>query len=110
LGRILFWLNLQTLRWVQNGVMCSVTATLCGNIWDVATDSHYAWLKCHIATCWDINLPCFRHQRSFVEVEVNLRPTVSRPVRLGIGPPFETLDQILSCSSFFCWQLLDYSS
>jgi hypothetical protein len=38
-----------------------------------------------------------------VEVEVNLRPTVSRPVRLGIGPPFVTLDQILSCSSFFCW-------
>jgi hypothetical protein len=37
-----------------------------------------------------------------VEVEVNLRPTVSRPVRLGIGPPFVTLDQILSCSSFFC--------
>jgi hypothetical protein len=30
-----------------------------------------------------------------------LRPTVSRPVRLGIGPPFGTLDQILSCSSFF---------
>jgi hypothetical protein len=37
-----------------------------------------------------------------VEVEVNLRPTVSRPVRLGIGPPFGALDQILSCSSFFC--------
>jgi hypothetical protein len=37
-----------------------------------------------------------------VEVEVNLRPTVSRPVRLGIGPPYGTLDQILSCSSFFC--------
>jgi hypothetical protein len=35
------------------------------------------------------------------EVEVNLRPTVSRPVRLGIGPPYGTLDQILSCSSFF---------
>jgi hypothetical protein len=31
-----------------------------------------------------------------------LRPTDSRPVRLGIGPPFGTLDQILSCSSFFC--------
>jgi hypothetical protein len=37
-----------------------------------------------------------------IEVEVNLRPTVSRPVRLGIGPPYGTLDQILSCSSFFC--------
>jgi hypothetical protein len=31
-----------------------------------------------------------------------LRPTDSRPVRLRIGPPFRTLDQILSCSSFFC--------
>jgi hypothetical protein len=30
-----------------------------------------------------------------------LRPTVSRPVRLGIGHPFGTLGQILSCSSFF---------
>jgi hypothetical protein len=35
-----------------------------------------------------------------VELEFFLRPTVSRPVRLGIGPPFGTLDQILSCSSF----------
>jgi hypothetical protein len=38
-----------------------------------------------------------------------LRPTVSRPVRLGIGPPFGTLDQILSCSPFFVWQLLYFS-
>jgi hypothetical protein len=29
---------------------------------------------------------------SEVEVEVNLRPTISRPVRLGIGPPYGTLD------------------
>jgi hypothetical protein len=39
-----------------------------------------------------------------LELEFVLRPTVSRPVRLGIGPPFGTLDQILSCSSFV-WQL-----
>jgi hypothetical protein len=30
-----------------------------------------------------------------------LAATASRPVRLGIGSPFGTLDQILSCSSFF---------
>jgi hypothetical protein len=35
-----------------------------------------------------------------MELELFLRPTVSRPVRLGIGPPFGILDQILSCSSF----------
>jgi hypothetical protein len=44
-----------------------------------------------------------------LELEFFLLPTVRRPVRLGIGPPFGTLDQILSCSSFFGWQLL-YSS
>jgi hypothetical protein len=36
-----------------------------------------------------------------LELELEfLRLTVSQPVRLGIGPPFGTLDQILSCSSF----------
>jgi hypothetical protein len=35
-----------------------------------------------------------------LELEFVLRPTVSRPVRLGIGPAFGTLDQIVSCSSF----------
>jgi hypothetical protein len=43
---------------------------------------------------------------TLLELEFLLRPTVSRPVRLGIGPPFGTLDQILSCSSYFVWQLL----
>jgi hypothetical protein len=33
-------------------------------------------------------------------MEIFLRPTVSRPVSLGIGPPFGTLDQILSSYSF----------
>jgi hypothetical protein len=43
------------------------------------------------------------------QLEFFLRPTVSRPVTLGIGPPFGTLGQILSCSSFFVRQLR-YSS
>jgi hypothetical protein len=30
-----------------------------------------------------------------VEVEVTLRPTVSRPVRLGVLPPFGASDQML---------------
>jgi hypothetical protein len=34
-----------------------------------------------------------------LELEFFLRPTISRSVRLGIGPPFGTLDQILSFSS-----------
>jgi hypothetical protein len=49
------------------------------------------------------------HSFQSSELEFFLQPTDSRPVRLGIGPPFGTLDQILSCSSFFCWQILDYS-
>jgi hypothetical protein len=36
-----------------------------------------------------------------LELEFFLPPTVGRPVRLRIGPPFGTLDQILACSSFF---------
>jgi hypothetical protein len=35
------------------------------------------------------------------EFEFILRLADSRPVRSGIEPPFGTLDQILSCSSFF---------
>jgi hypothetical protein len=42
---------------------------------------------------WNICLLCIQLHIT-VEVEVNLWPTVSRPVRLGIGPPFGTLDQI----------------
>jgi hypothetical protein len=37
---------------------------------------------------------------SALELEFFLRLTVSQPVRLGIGPPFGTLDQMLSSSSF----------
>jgi hypothetical protein len=37
-----------------------------------------------------------------LELEFFLQPTVSRPVSLGIGPPFGTLDQILASSSSFC--------
>jgi hypothetical protein len=37
----------------------------------------------------------------YLELELVLRPTVSRPVRLGIWPPFGAHDQILSSSFFF---------
>jgi hypothetical protein len=43
---------------------------------------------------------CYRISPDW-SLEFILRPTVSRPVRLGIGPPFGILDQILSCSSSF---------
>jgi hypothetical protein len=35
------------------------------------------------------------------EVDVNLRPTVSRPVRLGVEPLFGTDNQILISITFF---------
>jgi hypothetical protein len=44
-----------------------------------------------------------RQATKYLELELFLRPTVSRPVRLGIGPPFGTLDQMLSCTSFFLY-------
>jgi hypothetical protein len=46
--------------------------------------------------------PSYRHLSvvAYVELELFLWPTVSRPVSLGIGRPFETLDQILPCSSY----------
>jgi hypothetical protein len=54
---------------------------------------------------WAMRLPAQRDHYAMMELEFFLRPTVS----LGIGPPLGTLDQILSCSSFFIWQLR-YSS
>jgi hypothetical protein len=59
--------------------------SLC-RIWDLNT---YDFAECHILG-YAVTL----------ELEFFLRPTVSRPVRPGIGPPFGTLDQILSCSFF----------
>jgi hypothetical protein len=44
-----------------------------------------------------------------MELEFFLRPTVSRPVRLGIGPPFGTLDQIFSLL-FFLRLTITFSS
>jgi hypothetical protein len=41
-----------------------------------------------------------------LELELFLRPTVSRPVSLDIGPPFGTLDQMLDCSSSFCLTIM----
>jgi hypothetical protein len=50
-------------------------------------------------TCIGVLWPTRKHKPQ-LELEFFLRLTVSQPVRLGIGPPFATLDQILSCSSF----------
>jgi hypothetical protein len=53
----------------------------------VAAGPCLLWLRCL----------CF----ILLELELQfLRLTVSQPVRLGIRPPFGTLDQMLSCSSF----------
>jgi hypothetical protein len=61
-------------------------------------DQHYAELPVG-------NLERITRRRMFMPIGTEelefLRPIVSRPVRLGIGQPFGTLDQILSCSSFF---------
>jgi hypothetical protein len=50
---------------------------------------------------WKYSIPP-PHGVSPLWLEFFLLPTVSRPVSLGIGPPFGTLDQILACSSSFC--------
>jgi hypothetical protein len=45
-----------------------------------------------------------------VEVEVNLRPTISRPVCLGVGIPYGTHDQFsfisLTIAGFLIWGAL----
>jgi hypothetical protein len=56
-----------------------------------------------------VTFPVFSEPLNDLELEFLLRPTDSRLVRLGIGPPFGTFDKILSFLLFFCWQLLDYS-
>jgi hypothetical protein len=62
----------------------------------------YTLQATHLCYWTRVGRNCNYYSLLEVEVEVNLRPTVSRPVRLGIGPPYGTLDQIFSCSSFFC--------
>jgi hypothetical protein len=70
-----------TYKWSLHWTDCTSSAAVCSTL---------------------VLLPC-------LELEFFLQLTDSQPVRLGIGPPFGTLGQILSCSSFFIWQLL-YSS
>jgi hypothetical protein len=73
-------------------------------MWSTNATNNFFILQ-NLTTCFGPYGPSsgdnYRNDIQYVEVEVSLRPTVSRPVRLGIGPPYETLDQILSCS-FFC--------
>jgi hypothetical protein len=47
----------------------------------------------------------FNFSCPFVEVEVNLRPTVSRPVCLGVGHPSGTRDQFFFLLEIFFTQL-----
>jgi hypothetical protein len=77
---------------------CTPTKTRisCSKATSTSHHTHHSYKHLH---WWKRNL-----YDMVVELEFFLRPTVSRPVSLGIGPPFGTLDQILSCSSFF-WQL-----
>jgi hypothetical protein len=52
---------------------------------------------------------CRMEDRTNSWVEFILRPTVSRPVRLGIGPPFGAHDQIyLSLLIFFFWLTITF--
>jgi hypothetical protein len=53
----------------------------------------------HYQIFWEV-VGVERDPLSLLELEFFLRLTASQPVRLGIGPPFWTLDQILSCTSF----------
>jgi hypothetical protein len=53
-------------------------------------------MQCNVEFGYQLSI-CSGTKEFFLELF--LRPTVSRPVRLGIGPPFGTLD-LLSCSSF----------
>jgi hypothetical protein len=64
------------------------------------------WQHNITTTCYHITILEWQQQQLLLlELEFSLLLTVSRPVSLGIGPPFGTLDQILSCSSSFVWQL-----
>jgi hypothetical protein len=48
---------------------------------------------------------CTNEYLTFIEVEVNLRPTVSRPVCLGVGHRSGTRNQFLSLLEIFFRQL-----
>jgi hypothetical protein len=60
-----------------------------------------------------LTIPMFERAKTFhasdhaatVEVEVTLRPTVSRPVRLGVRPPSGTRDQFFFLLEIFFRQL-----
>jgi hypothetical protein len=60
----------------------------------------------HRISLWARNSDCFmRGVQVQVQVQVNLRPTFSRPVRLGAGNPSGTRDQFFSLLEIFFRQL-----
>jgi hypothetical protein len=74
---------------VQNCDSCKIIIGLSvSNILRLRSEPNRLMLSIGLSQFWTLELEFF------------LLPTVSRPVGLGIGPPFGTLDQILACSSF----------
>jgi hypothetical protein len=82
------WNSVQSLTPWHNNCSCSQSTqlnsvrTLIG-LFQLATGSD-----------WSLAIPC-GNSTLWSELELNLRPTVNRPVCLSVGPPFVAHDQIL---------------
>jgi hypothetical protein len=64
-----------------------------------ATTAEDSRLRRHSTSCIELKSVWIS-----LELEFFLRLTVSQPVRLGIGPPFGTLDLILSSDNYFIFR------